>query len=80
MFTAKEWAEAGGLLSYGENLSEMYSRGAYFVDRIFRGMKPADLPVEQPTKYDLILNIKTAKAIGLTIPQRFLSRVDDIIE
>jgi putative ABC transport system substrate-binding protein len=80
MFTAKEWAEAGGLLSYGENLSEMYRRGAYFVDRIFQGTKPADLPVEQPTKYDLILNLKTAKAIGLTIPQRFLFRVDDIIE
>jgi putative ABC transport system substrate-binding protein len=80
MFTAKEWTEAGGLLSYGENLSEMYRRGAYFVDRIFRGANPADLPVEQPTKYDLTLNMKTAKAIGLAIPQRFFSRVDDIIE
>jgi putative ABC transport system substrate-binding protein len=80
MFTAKEWTEAGGLLSYGENLSEMYRRGAYFVDRIFRGANPADLPVEQPTKYDLTLNMQTAKAIGLAIPQRFFTRVDDIIE
>jgi putative ABC transport system substrate-binding protein len=80
MFTAKEWTDAGGLVSYGENLSEMYRRGAYFVDRIFRGANPADLPVEQPTKYDLMLNLKTAKAIGLTIPQRFLDRVDDVIE
>ena len=67
-------------MSYGENLSEMYRRGAYFVDRIFRGTNPADLPVEQPTKYDLMLNLKTAKAIGLTIPQRFLDRVDEVIE
>ena len=80
MFTAKEWTEAGGLVSYGENLSEMYRRGAYFVDRIFRGANPADLPVEQPTKYDLMLNLKTAKAIGLVIPQRFVDRVDGVIE
>jgi len=80
MFTAKEWTDAGGLVSYGENLSEMYRRGAYFVDRILRGANPMDLPVEQPTKYDLMLNMKTAKAIGLTIPHRFLDRVDDIIE
>ena len=58
----------------------MYRRGAYFVDRILRGANPMDLPVEQPTKYDLMLNMKTAKAIGLTIPHRFLDRVDDIIE
>ena len=80
MFTAKEWTDAGGLVSYGENLSEMYRRGAYFVDRILRGANPMDLPVEQPTKYYLMLNMKTAKAIGLTIPHRFLDRVDDIIE
>jgi putative tryptophan/tyrosine transport system substrate-binding protein len=80
MFTAKEWTDAGGLVSYGENLSEMYRRGAYFVDRILRGANPMDLPVEQPTKYDLMLNMKTAKAIGLTIPHRFLDRVDNIIE
>ena len=80
MFTAKEWTDAGGLVSYGENLSEMYRRGAYFVDRIFRGTNPADLPVEQPTKYDLMLNLNTAEAIGLTIPPQFLDRVDHLID
>lgn len=80
MFTAKEWAEAGGLLSYGENLSDMYRRAAHFVDRIFKGAKPADLPVEQPTKFDLVINLKTAKTIGLTFPPTFLLRADDVIE
>jgi putative ABC transport system substrate-binding protein len=68
MFQEKGWAVAGGLMSYGENLPSMYRRAAYFVDRIFKGVKPADLPVEQATKFDMVLNLRTAKAIGLTIP------------
>ena len=71
MFVAKEWVEAGGLMSYGESLPDMYRRAAYFVDKIFKGTKPADLPVEQATKFELVLNLKTARAIGLTLPDSF---------
>ena len=70
MFQEKGWAVAGGLMSYGENLPSMYRRAAYFVDKIFKGAKPADLPVEQATKFDMVLNLKTAKAIGLTRSRR----------
>ena len=65
MFNEKGWAVAGGLMSYGENLPSMYRRAAYFVDRIFKGAKPTDLPVEQATKFDMVLNLRTAKAIGV---------------
>ena len=68
MFNEKGWVVAGGLMSYGENLPSMYRRGAYFVDKIFKGAKPADLPVEQAAKFDMVLNLRTAKAIRLTIP------------
>jgi putative ABC transport system substrate-binding protein len=80
IFQEKGWAVAGGLMSYGENLPSMYRRAAYFVDRIFKGAKPADLPVEQATKFDLVLNLKTAKAIGLTFPDPILGLADDVIE
>ena len=80
MFVAKEWVVVGGLMSYGENLANMYRRGAYFVDKVLKGAKPADLPVEQVTKFELILNLKTAKAMELTIPAAFLATADEVIE
>jgi putative ABC transport system substrate-binding protein len=80
MFQERGWAVAGGLMSYGENLPSMYRRAAYFVDRIFKGAKPADLPVEQATKFDMVINLKTAKAIGFTIPDATLALADEVIE
>jgi len=80
MYNEKEWAAAGGLMSYGENFASMYRRAAYFVDRIFKGAKPADLPVEQAAKFDMILNLRTAKAIGLTVPASILALATDVIE
>ncbi len=76
----KEYAEAGGLIGYGANDAELYRRGAYFVDRILKGAKPADLPVEQATRFELVINMKTAKALGLTIPPSVLIRADQVIE
>src|SRR5262249_3144306 len=80
MFQEKGWALAGGLMSYGENLPSMYRRAAYFVDKIFKGAKPDDLPVEQATKFDLVINLGTARKIGLTIPDSILGLADDVIE
>jgi putative ABC transport system substrate-binding protein len=80
LFNEKEWGVAGGLMSYGENLAAMYRRAAYFVDRIFKGTKPADLPVEQATKFDMVLNLRTAKAIGLTIPDSILVLATEVID
>ena len=76
----KEFAEAGLLLSYGPDFRPLYGGAAVFIDKIFKGAKPADLPVEQPTKYELVINLKTAKALGIIIPPTLLARADEVIE
>ena len=80
IYATREFVDDGGLMAYSVNYSDLYRRAATYVDKIFKGSRPADLPVEQPTKFDLVINLKTAKALGLTVPDKLLSLADEVIE
>jgi putative tryptophan/tyrosine transport system substrate-binding protein len=80
MFASKIWVQAGGLMSYGADVDDLFRRAATYIDKILKGAKPADLPVEQASKYQLVINLKTAKVLSLDLPATLLVRVDEVIE
>ena len=80
MFTSKAYVHAGGLLSYGPDMAAMFRGAAEYVDRLAKGAMPADLPIDQPTKFELVINLKTAKALGLEVPDTLLALADEVIE
>jgi putative ABC transport system substrate-binding protein len=80
MYAESQWVDAGGLMSYGPNYPDLWRRAATYIDKILKGTKPADLPVEQPTKFEFVINLKTAKQIGVTIPPNVLARADKVLK
>jgi putative tryptophan/tyrosine transport system substrate-binding protein len=80
IYNSRDYVEVGGLMSYGPNIPALFRRAAELVDKILRGAKPADIPVEQPTKFDLVINLTTAKALGITVPPSLLTLADEVIE